>query len=81
MVSRIGSIPPLLLLVEHFGPIRDTNKSTVAATGIEKSNKTFKVNTIPEFKKVPWTRLVKSVNSLFKNIYVGITVLKCILLS
>ena len=37
MVSRIGPIALLLLLVEYFGPIRDTIKSTVAtARGIER---------------------------------------------
>ena len=36
MVSRIVPISPLLLLVDHFGPIRENIKSPVAATGIEK---------------------------------------------
>ena len=36
-VSRIGPIAPLLILVGHFGLIRDTIKSTVAATGTEKN--------------------------------------------
>ena len=31
-VSQIGPIDELLLLVEHFGSIRDTIKSTLAAT-------------------------------------------------
>ena len=35
MVSRISLIAPLLILVDNFGPIRDTNRSTVAATGTE----------------------------------------------
>ena len=34
MVTWIGPITPLLLLVDHFGPIRDTVESSVAATGI-----------------------------------------------
>ena len=38
MVARIGPIAPLLFLVDHFGPIHDTIKSTVAVTGIEKYN-------------------------------------------
>ena len=36
MLSRIGQIAPLLLLVDRFVPIRDTIKSTAAATEIEK---------------------------------------------
>ena len=32
MVSRIGTIAPCPLHVDHFGPIRDTIKSVVAAT-------------------------------------------------
>ena len=36
MVSRIVLIKPLLLLVDHFGPICVTIKSTVEATGIKK---------------------------------------------
>ena len=35
MLSRIGIIAPLLLLVDDFGQIRDTVKSTVTATRIE----------------------------------------------
>ena len=35
MVSLIGPIAPLLSLLDHFEQIRDTIKSTVAATGIE----------------------------------------------
>ena len=34
MFQRIGPIIPLLLLVNRFGPIRGTIKSTVVATGI-----------------------------------------------
>ena len=34
MVSRTGPITPLLLLVDHFGPISDTFKSPVSATWI-----------------------------------------------
>ena len=34
MVQRVGPIIPLLLLVNRFGPIRGTIKSTVVATGI-----------------------------------------------
>ena len=37
MVSQIGPNAPYLLLTDHFEPIRDTLKSTVAATGIEKN--------------------------------------------
>ena len=29
MLSRIGPIGPLLLLVDHFGPIRDTDVAIV----------------------------------------------------
>ena len=35
-MSRNGLIAPLLLLFEHYSPIRDTIKSIVAVTGIEK---------------------------------------------
>ena len=35
MVSRIGPIVPLLLLVNYFGPICDTIKSTLADTGMK----------------------------------------------
>ena len=42
MVSRIGPPAPLLLLVDHFGPICDSIEPTVAVTGIEKSKKHFK---------------------------------------
>ena len=42
MVSRIGPNAPILLLVDHFGPIRDTIKS-------------LKVNRIPALETVPWT--------------------------
>ena len=53
MVPRIGPIKPLPLLVDHLGPIRDTAKSTIAATGI--SNETrFKEARILELEKVPW---------------------------
>ena len=41
MESRTGQIAPLLLLVEHFGPIRDAIKSAVAATGIKGKGKRF----------------------------------------
>ena len=37
MGSRIGAIASLLLQVDHFGPIHDTIKSTIAAIGIEKN--------------------------------------------
>ena len=33
-VSRIGTIALLLVLVNHFGPIYDTIKASVAATEI-----------------------------------------------
>ena len=52
MVSRIGQIALLLLLLEHFGPIRDTITSTVAAAGIVKVKKTLKANRIPELEPV-----------------------------
>ena len=35
MVQRIGLVETLLLLLDHFGTIRDTIRSKVAATGIE----------------------------------------------
>ena len=35
MVSRIGLKAPLLLLLDNFGPIHDTLKSTVAVEGME----------------------------------------------
>ena len=34
MVARIGLIAPLLWLLDHFGPIRDTINSKVAVTKI-----------------------------------------------
>ena len=34
MVSQIGPIALLLLLVDHFGPIRDTIESTVVDKGL-----------------------------------------------
>jgi len=37
MVSQIGPNAPYLLLTDHFEPIRDTIKSTVAARGVEKN--------------------------------------------
>ena len=37
LVSRIGPFP--LLLVDQFGPIPDTIKSTVTATGLKKKGK------------------------------------------
>ena len=55
IVSRIGPITPLLLLLDHFGPIRDTIKSTVTAKRWNKW-KTLKVNLILELEKtIPWT--------------------------
>ena len=54
MLSRIGPITSLLLLMDNFGPIRVTIKSTVAATEIEKKKTTLKLNCIPEFVTVPW---------------------------
>ena len=36
VVSKIGTIAPLLLLLDHFGAIRNTIKLTVATAGIEK---------------------------------------------
>ena len=32
------------VLMDHFGPIRDTMKSTVAATGMEKMNKVKRIH-------------------------------------
>ena len=40
---------------ETVTPRRYTIKSTVAATGIEKKEKTVKVTRIPELATVPWT--------------------------
>ena len=37
--ARIGQIVLLLLLVDNFGPIRDTIKSAVATTRIERMKK------------------------------------------
>ena len=39
MVSRIGAIAPFLLILDHFGPIRDTIKAIVAITGTQKRKK------------------------------------------
>ena len=36
MVSRIGPVETLLLLIYHIGQIRETIKSAMAATVIEK---------------------------------------------
>ena len=52
MVSRIGPDAPLLLQVDHLGPIHDTIKSIVAAAGIEKMKK-IRVDHIPELQTVP----------------------------
>ena len=62
--SRIGPITPLL--VEHYGPIRETIKSTVAVTGTKKL-KTIFLTPFPELETVLWTPHVKSVNSPFKS--------------
>ena len=64
MVLRIGQI--LLLLVEHFGPIHGTIKSTVAAIRIEKL-KPLNFNRMPEVKTVPWITHVKLANSPLKG--------------
>ena len=49
-VSQIGPIAPLLLLVEdHFETIRDTDKSTVSATGIDKMKNAL--------NKLSWSRV------------------------
>ena len=45
-----------------IGPIRDTIKSTVVATGIEKIKKKVKVNRIPELETVLWTPPQKDQN-------------------
>ena len=52
MVSRVGPIVTLLLLVDHFGPIRGTIKSTEAVTGTEEI-KTIEGNRIPKTDTVP----------------------------
>ena len=54
MVSQIGPIAPLQLSVDHFEPIYDPIKSTVAAAGIKKF-KTLKVNRISGLKTVSRT--------------------------
>ena len=48
IMAMLGQITPILLLVDHFGPICDTIKSTVTATGIWKKLSTLKVNRILE---------------------------------
>ena len=54
MVSWIGpTIATLLLLVDHFGPVRETFVSTVMAIVIENKQKTLEVNRIPELETVP----------------------------
>ena len=45
MVSWIGPFAPILVLVEQFGPIRDSINSTMAAIGIENVS-TLKVHRI-----------------------------------
>ena len=62
MVARICPIVPLLLLVNTFGPIRDTIKSTIETTGT-KSIKNALKPLIPELETVPWNPHVKLVNS------------------
>ena len=54
------SVVPLLLLVDHFGTIRDTINSTTVATGIEKMTR------ISELDRVSVDPHVKSMNSPFK---------------
>ena len=51
----------LLLLVDHFGMIHDTIKSTTVATGIEK------INLISELERV-FVKHVKSMNSPLKAV-------------
>ena len=54
MVSRIGQNDILVSSNGAIWPIRDTIKSSVAATGIEKmKKKNLKVNRIPELNTVP----------------------------
>ena len=60
MVSRIGPAATLLLQVDHFGPIRETNTSTVADTGIEKMKITFVFLSWRQFR-------VESVNRSFNE--------------
>ena len=50
MVQRIGLVETLLLLLDHFGTIRDTIRSKVAATGIEQIQ-TLKVNHMPKLSR------------------------------
>ena len=64
MVSRIGPVAPLLLLLDHFGPIRDIIKLTVATTVIVKMKSKFSIS---ELKTVPWTPYVKIVISPCKG--------------
>ena len=52
MVLWIGSITPLLLRVNHFGPILDAFMLTIAATGME-NIKNGKVHHIPELDHGP----------------------------
>ena len=47
----IGTIAPLPLMVDHFGPIRDTIKSTVAVLGVEEMKNG---NRIHALESVPW---------------------------
>ena len=53
IVQRSGPTAPLPLLMDHFGPIPDTKKSTVTATGIKKSE-TLELNGISKLETFPW---------------------------
>ena len=54
IVSHIGQNAPLLLLLDHYRPIRDTKKSALANEGIEKKRKkTLVENCFPGLETVP----------------------------
>mgnify|MGYP001252374549 CR=1 FL=1 len=63
MVSRIGPKWSTSNGNDAIGSIRDTSKSTLAATGIKRRRRTVKVNRIPKLETVPWTPHVNSVKS------------------
>ena len=66
IVSRIGPIAPLLLLMANFGQIRDTIKSTKAATEKEKLNRLKQIIFL-SWRRIRTTPYVKSINSPFNN--------------
>ena len=68
VVEWIGPIVPLLLLVDHLGPICATIKSIVAATGIEQSKKKMlKVDHISKLETVLLTLACKIGEQSLKN--------------